>query len=104
MFTWFDKIQPIFSEVEIKLLAAKDYWQKKLKQKTAKLNKSLEDYLHYMEEFKKRDRYGDADQVIAELNQISTDIQNFKSIVIIKFSFDIQIIFERAETINIYFS
>ena len=76
-FTWYDNIQPILRNAEVKLLKEKDNWINKLRDKRAKLTMKLNECLTRIKEFKQRDKISDAEAIVTELQQMSADIEEF---------------------------
>ena len=76
-FTWYDNIQPILRNAEVKLLKEKDNWISKLRDKRAKLTMKLNECLARVKEFKQRDKISDAEAIVTELQQMSADIEEY---------------------------
>lgn len=82
-FTWYDNIQPMLKNTEIKLLKEKDSWIYKLREKRGKLSVRLSDCFSVVQEFKTRDKLFEAEQIHRELMDISAEIEEFNKEVTI---------------------
>lgn len=76
-FTWYDNIQPMLRNTEIKLLKEKDTWIYKLRDKRGKLSIRLSDCINRVREFKLRDKIFEAEQINKELKDMTLEIEEF---------------------------
>jgi hypothetical protein len=76
-FTWYQNIQPIVMNSEIKLLKEKDIWLAKLKEKRVQLAHDLTECLIRVKEFKQKDRISDADAICSELDAIKNEVNEY---------------------------
>ena len=86
-FSWLDNIHPIFQNTEIRLMREKENCINILKDKKSKLTASISDCFNRVKELKLRDKISEGDLVLADLAQISSEIENFNKEVRIVFVF-----------------
>jgi len=76
-FTWYERIQPILLNTEIRLAKEKEFWIMKLREKRGKLSVKLSDCLNRVKEFKLKDKIADAEIIVKEIKGIGIEIEEF---------------------------
>ncbi|CAF0857841.1 unnamed protein product [Brachionus calyciflorus] len=76
-FTWYDNIQPMLLNTELKLLKEKDDWIFRLKDKRSKLSLKIDDCFSRVKELRNKDRISDAKQIKSDINFISQEIEEY---------------------------